>query len=87
MSARRGKAPAVPAMHPREKLTRKARRAISEYALARCRGLTIFEFAVRYTLEAERMPRGRLYEWLYAHGYQWYPGSGIWKKEEGKVQS
>lgn len=27
-----------------------------------------------------------LYEWLYAHGYQWYPGSRIWKKKESEVQ-
>lgn len=77
MSARRAKAPAVPPMHPRERLTRKARAAISKYAIVKSRGLPLYhELMVAVVLQAERMPRARLYEWLEEHGFQWRPGRG-----------
>ena len=86
MSTRRAKAPAVPAIHPREKLTRKALAAISTYASAKCK-LPLHHLMVVAVLEAERMPRARLYDWLYGRGYQWYPGSGIWKQSEKSTGS
>ena len=77
MSKARGKAPAVPPMHPRERLTRKARAAISQYAIIKSRGLPLYhELMVAAVLQAERMPRERLYAWLEERGYQWRPRSG-----------
>ena len=55
---------AVPAILPREPLTKKARAAIEQYALVRCGEARIASFLVRYALEAERMRRKALYEWL-----------------------
>jgi hypothetical protein len=71
---------AVPAILPREPLTRKARAAISEYATIRARDLPIHGLMVRYVLDAERMRRADLYAWLEARGYRWLPKYGIWEK-------
>jgi hypothetical protein len=62
---------AVPGILPREPLTRKAYQAIEAYALARCKGLTIYTLLIKYVLEAERMRRADLYAWLEGHGYKW----------------
>jgi hypothetical protein len=56
---------------PREPLTQKALRGIEAYAWARCKGVHIFNFLVKYTLEAERMRRVDLYAWLEKRGYIW----------------
>ncbi len=72
------KAPAVPPMHPRERLTKKAEAAISKYATLKCGDLPLHHFMVAAVLEAERMPRERLYAWLEGKGYQWRSASGIW---------
>ena len=56
-------------MHPREPLTRKARAAISKYAAVKCERLPVHMLMVDAVLEAERMPRARLYEWLQNKGY------------------
>lgn len=78
------KAPAVPPMHPRERLTEKALQGISTYASAKSGDLSIHYMMVRYVLEAERMPRERLYAWLEDHGYQWRPKAGLWVRRPGK---
>ena len=65
-------------MHPREPLTKKARGAIREYAIIKCRDLLLLDFAVKYTLEAERMPRQRLYNFLEEKGYRWR--NEVWAK-------
>jgi hypothetical protein len=66
---------------PREHLTHKARLAIEAYALHRSGDLRISNFLIKYTLEAERMRREKLYAWLEEHGYKWYPRNG-WVKHE-----
>ena len=66
-------------MHPREPLTKKAKMAIYEYAIWKCHGRTYSHPLVRFILEAERMPRQRLYEWLEDHGYRW--DTIDWQKE------
>lgn len=71
--------PAVPPMHPREPLTRKAKAAISKYAAVKCERLPLHALMVDAVLEAERMPRARLYEWLESKGYRWHAPSGIWR--------
>ena len=63
---------------PREPLTKKAHKGIEAYALAKCKGLHVYTLLVKYTLEAERMRRADLYEWLEAHGYKWDSKSGYW---------
>lgn len=78
----KAKAPAVPAMHPRERLTDKARAAISKYASLKCGDLPIHAFMVDAVLEAERMPRERLYAWLEAKGYHWRPAVGLWQQRK-----
>ena len=72
------KAPAVPPMHPRERLTAKAEAAISKYAVLKCGDLPIHGLMVRAVLEAERMPRERLYTWLEGKGYRWHAYTGLW---------
>lgn len=81
-----GRSP-VPAILPREPLTKKAFAAISEYATIKARDLPIHYFMVRYVLDAERMRRTALYTWLEQRGYRWYPELGAWAKpEELKVK-
>jgi hypothetical protein len=55
----------------REPLTAKARGAISEYALYRCKDLRIAGLLIKYTLDAERMKRMALYSYLERHGFKW----------------
>ena len=45
----------------------------------------LVEVEVAAVLEAERMPRERLYAWLEDRGYQWRSASGIWvqRKQSG----
>lgn len=68
----------IPKIHPREPLTEKARQAITTYMLDKCGELRIYPWLVRYVLEAERMPRARLYAWLEGHGYKW--NTRVWRK-------
>ena len=77
---RKPKSPAVPPMHPRERMTVKAKRAIQEYVQIQLGHLTLLYLAIDYTLEAERMPRKRLYKWLEERGYHW-SGAGWHKKD------
>lgn len=74
----------VPEMLPRERLTRKAREAISKYTIVRCEGRPYHYFMVDAVLEAERMRRADLYGWLEKRGYCWLPHAGIWKKKPVK---
>lgn len=65
---------------PREPLTKKARAAISKYAKLRSdgrNGLNAHEFMVGYVLEAERMRREKLYQYLEERGYRWRRGSWL----------
>lgn len=78
MTAKKQTKPNPITMHPREPLTKKARGAIREYAIIKCRDLLLLDFAVKYTLEAERMPRQRLYAILEGKGYRW--DTARWKK-------
>lgn len=81
MSSPRSKAPAVPAMHPREKLTRKARAAISQYAIIKSGDKPLYHaLMVNAVLEAERMPRERLYAWLEEREYYWLCHTAAWVK-------
>ena len=73
---------AVPEMLPRERLTKKAFAAISQYATFKAKDLPIHHFMVRYVLEAERMRRADLYAWFEARGYRWVPQYGRWEKRE-----
>ena len=68
-------------MHPRERLTDKARAGISKYATHKAGDLPIHHFMVDYVLEAERMPRKRLYSFLEENGYRWKPRIGLWMKK------
>ncbi len=68
-------------MHPREPLTQKAKQAIHAYAIDRCGDLPLAYLLIGYTLDAERMPRQRLYDWLTKHGYKHNPRIG-WRKEK-----
>lgn len=65
---------------PREPLTRKAKGAIEEYAFFRCGDLQIAGLLIKFTLEAERMKRDRLYSYLEDHGFNWIQSHGYWRK-------
>jgi hypothetical protein len=69
---------------PREPLTHKAKAAIEEYALFRCGDLHIFGLLIKYTLEAERMKRVKLYAFLEGRGYYWDPRRG-WRQHAKKL--
>jgi hypothetical protein len=75
---------AVPAILPREVLTKKARAAIRTYALIKCGEATIIDFLVRYVLEAERMRRVDLYSDLERRGWRWKARYGVWEQQKGK---
>lgn len=75
------KKPAVPKILPREPLTKKALAAISKYASLKAGDLPIHHLMVKFVLQAERMRRADLYEWLEGKGYKWLPRNGIWSKE------
>jgi len=77
----------VPSILPRERLTKKAFAAISEYATIKAKklGLPFHHFMVQYVLEAERMRRSDLYAWLTLRNYRWRPQFGFWARDEEKV--
>jgi hypothetical protein len=68
------------APRPREPLTRKALAAIERYVSIKANGTPIMYFGIRWTLEAEKMPRAQLYEWLEARGWRWK--AGRWEQKE-----
>lgn len=76
-------------MHPRERLTRKARAAISQYCIIKSRGLPLYhELMVSAVLEAERMPRERLYAWLEERDCYWFCYTGAWvQSDQAKRQN
>lgn len=78
----------VPPMHPREPLTQKARAAIRKYANhkaeVKMQGYQMAALMVDWVLEAERMPRERLYTYLETQGYRWLPRHGFWERKNGK---
>jgi hypothetical protein len=87
-SKKNGGASPVPSILPREPLTRKALAAISEYATVKAnkRDLHYHHFMVRWVLEAERMRRSGLYDWLEQRGYKWSARSRCWFKPAEKVK-
>lgn len=80
----KAKAKVVPAILPREPLTKKARAAIFAYANHKAdiklNGYKMNYFMVNWTLEAERMRRADLYAWLEKKGYKWLPRNGFWSR-------
>lgn len=76
------KKPAVPPILPREPLTKKALAAISKYASIKAGDLPIHHNMVKFVLQAEKMRRVDLYEWLESKGYKWLPKHGFWSKEQ-----
>lgn len=71
----------VPKILPREKLTKKAKRAILKYVEIKLEKCPIMYLGVEKTLEAERMRRSDLYAWLEAKGYRWKANYGFWKRD------
>lgn len=71
-------------IHPREPLTKKARAAIRKYAdhkaETKFQGYRMAGLMVDWVLEAERMPRERLYTYLETLGYRWLAQHGFWEK-------
>jgi len=65
---------------PREPLTKKALAAIEKYASIKGEKLPFHYFMVRQVLQAERMRRSELYNWLDHKGYKWSSKSGLWTK-------
>lgn len=70
----------VPPIHPREKMTIKAREAILRYVVVKCGDNRLLERVIHYALEAERMPRERLYKYLIERGFVWRPRLDTWLK-------
>ncbi len=69
----------VPAILPREQLTKKAKSAIFQYACHKSRKSGMINWLmVTWVLDAERMPRERLYKKLIDWGYVWSPATGFW---------
>lgn len=77
----------IPAIHPREPLTKKAKVAITMYVKLRAAGrggnYTTSDL-ISYTLQAERMPRVDLYAWLEAKHYRWRSQRVRWVELERK---
>lgn len=69
---------------PREPLTQKARAAIRAYAVFKCGDLPLVYHLVTYSLEAERMPRQRLYTFLEKKGFYWDSDSATWNPPKPK---
>jgi hypothetical protein len=79
------KTPAVPAILPREPLTKKARAAIHKYAHLQSEKYgRIMHYMVEAVIAAERMRRTDLYAWLGRHGYRW---DGSFWREKAKEKS
>lgn len=69
----------VPAILPREPLTKKARAAIFQYACHKSRKSGMINWLmVGWVLDAERMTRQQLYKKLELWGYTWKPELGFW---------
>lgn len=69
-------------MLPREPLTKKARAAILTYVSIKAeKRVLVMHNGVKWTLEAERMRRADLYEWLESKGYKWLPKYGFWSQK------
>jgi hypothetical protein len=77
-------------MHPREPLTKKAFAAIFAYANhkadTRLGGYLMNHYMCKWTVEAERMPRQRLYDYLEMHGYRWLANFGVWENKKKPPQ-
>lgn len=69
----------VPAILPREPLTKKAKAAIYTYVEHHEKNSMLMIGVVRRTLEAERMKRENLYAWLQNHDYYWVPRTLFWR--------
>jgi len=67
-------------------LTKKAKKAITDYAMLKCKGLHIADLLIHYTLEADRMPREKLYVWLEKKGYVWDSRGGYWRMKKNTVK-
>jgi hypothetical protein len=65
----------------REPLTKKALGAIETYVYLNGDAFSVISLGVRWTLEAERMPRERLYKWLEDRAYRWKDGQ--WRLKRG----
>lgn len=66
----------------RERLTEKARAAISQYVHLQAEAFVLHDRLVELVLEAERMPRERLYALLEGEGWHWRSEMGNWIKNE-----
>lgn len=66
----------------RERLTEKARAAISQYVHLKAEAFMLHDRLVELVLDAERLPRDRLYALLESEGWQWRPEYGNWLKGE-----
>lgn len=66
-------------MREQQSLTLKARAAITRYVILRLdeHGQTL-DNAVKFTLQAERLRRQTLYEWLEARNYRWRAKHRAW---------
>ena len=67
---------------PREPLTKKARAGIHAYAIHKTRNMPIVGLLIDATLEAERMRRTQLYEWLEGKGFKWDSSIGVWRNKQ-----
>jgi hypothetical protein len=80
----KAKAKAVPAILPREQLTKKAKRAIVAFVEHKTKNFPHLYYAIDQTLKAERMHRSKLYEWLESKGYRWDSRVGLWIGSDDK---
>lgn len=69
-------------------MNKKAWAAIHRYAEHETRKTKLFYLyvVVDKTLEAERMPRARLYQRLEAWGYRWQSRAGVWHSPGGQEE-
>ncbi|MBH8566705.1 hypothetical protein I8748_31910 [Nostoc sp. CENA67] len=65
---------------PRQPLTKKAKAAILTYAQIKTLRNPNLYFAVEATLEADRMRREKLYQWLESKGYRW--SGNLWYSKD-----
>lgn len=71
----------MPAINPREPLTKKARAAIQKYAAHHGEKYHYMQhYMIDLVLKAERMKRVDLYAKLESYGYRWYSKRGFWDK-------
>lgn len=70
----------VPEINPRQKMTKKARRAIDLYVNVHAEKHGRLQYLlIKWVLQAERMRREKLYLWCKSNGYRWKPHKG-WVK-------